>query len=371
MRVNDGDLIRMEQKDPFNPENYVVGSINRNDISKLHIRSVNGEMTDETIQCTPKFHYPFNIEGEFHIARPIQDITSYKKYDGTNIVQYTYNDAENNTFVSYKTRKTMFPNENFTILLKQALKKYDHVDKLPFLNHCNIAFELYGYKNPITFVYDTPIDIVVLYGIKSNGILIQPDHMNVGDVPKAERRNIYFKTELDQFKTFYNKEREQLEEQLEELEEFGDHVKFKGSEGSMWYCRLPHNTIVYKLKPPSIEQVHWSQAGSTRIHTIPILNTLHIAVQDHFPLTYKIALEYLLEEYSEDVIAMYDEFIRDHIDKINKRIQLEKDVISDYKEHDLDVNERRGECMRFFAIQYGKELASKEIFNILKKFFIE
>lgn len=361
-------IIFKDEEDPYNPDNFLEGEIHRANYGELIIRYVNGVYCPQTIACTPKMHYPFDKNGKFHFPNDIRCVESFEKYDGTNILQYTYNDANNKTYVSYKTRLTMFPNEDFQILLNKALKKYstDKIKKNPFENNCNMSYELVGYLNPITIVYDYDIDLRLLFGIKKNGNIVAPTYLTTC-VPRAER-NYWFESEetLVDLETYYNDTRERLETFLVQL---NDNM-YKGSEGNMWYCHLDHYTQLYKLKPPTIERIHWAACGSTRMAKIAIRNTLINALEDLSKLTYDDILPYLLEEYTIEEVNIYKEFIEKQIIELNTNREWEKKIVKYYRENSLNINSDKRTCMRSLANNFGREYSTK-IWHIMEKYFLQ
>lgn len=369
MRLNEKDKIKfVGECDPFNSENILDGVILRGDIGSMIITKVNGVRTNQMIYCTPKFKYPFDFNKKFHFPPKIKMVESFEKYDGTNIVQYTYNDSKNKTFVSYKTRQTMFPNEIYTSLLKKIINKYPTISELPFKNYCNLSYELYGYLNPITIIYDTDINIVLLFGIKKNEqSYISPTFLQSENIKKASLENkIDFETKED-LEENYNAEREKYEKNLVRID---DNNHFKGKEGAVWYCHFDHYTQMYKLKPPTIEKICWTFQGKfSRMGKIAIRNTLINAMEDFYPISFEDIKPYLLEEYSIEEINVYAKYILQEIPKINSEREFELKIIKDYKENNLDIVNGRGFCMNWFAKEYGKE-NSTDAYNVIKKYFI-
>nr|URC17485.1 MAG: hypothetical protein [Lokiarchaeota virus Skoll Meg22_1214] len=370
MRKRKKDFICYEEEvDPYNPQNFLDGYIERMKYGEMVITAVNGEECLQTIPTTPKLHYPFNHEGELNF-RGIEKVESYEKIDGTNILQYTYEDGNGKRYQSFKTRLTMFPSPEFQLLLNKALNKHPNIEKMPFLNNCNISYELYGYLNPITVIYEEDIDLKVLFGINDEKLILPPHVLKLIDNLKAaDLLHVYMNHENENYIKFYNDERMKFEEGLEKI----DREQFKGKEGSVWYCLKDGKYIMYKLKPPTIEEIHWKwfdeKKGMTRIGKISIRNTLLNALEDLYVLDHDSCLEYLREEYSEKMIERYEDYIKDEIENINREKKHEREIIRIYEENDLDFINKRRETMNFFAKKYGSKKPSiTKIFNILKKY---
>lgn len=367
MRIEKKNLIEFkDEQDPYNKQNVLNGYIHRGDYSKLIITNINGEFCNQEIATTPKMNYPNDFEGNFHFPPDIDLITSWEKLDGTNILQFVYKDQNFKSFVSYKTRLTMFPREDFQVLLYKTLSKHPDISTLPFENCCNLSYELYGYLNPITIVYDKDIEICLLFGLKENGLIISPSCLKHGSVSIP----VLFKTYDNNLNLIdnYKSEQNNLETKLERI---GDQNMFKGSEGAVWYCHLEHYTQLYKLKPPTIESYHHSLCGSMRMAKIAIRNTLLNATEDLYVLDYESILPYLEEEYSESEILLYKQYIELQIILINQEKAFEREIVKVYKENNLDINVDKRTTMHFFSNKYGnyKKTITK-IYNILKKYFI-
>lgn len=396
MRITEKDIIYFkEEEDPFNKGNFIDGKINRRKYHILEITSVNGEDCNQKIHTTPKIRYPFGFKRTYNIPKIINIVESYEKYDGFNLLQYCYFDANGRSFISYKTRLTLFPFEDHLLLSKKAMEDYKDLRKISEINECNIAFEVYGYLYPITIIYDKEIQLRILFGIKNNGEVLSPSKISLGglNVPKAELKKSLKNLTKEKFIEEYNKERKLLESRLKPIgkakqlitddgipirDEKGNRTyefqSFKGKEGSVWYCNISGKTKLYKLKPPSIEKLHMSVGGRfSRIGKMAIKNTLINATEDLFTLTYENILPYLREEYTEKEIEVYNDYIIEQIKFINKKKQFEREIIKLYKENNLDYRNDKRNTMRFFS-KYYKEIKNRKkimtnVFEVLEKFF--
>ena len=396
VRENLGDKIRFaRERDPYNPQNHLDGWIDRRDYGTMVITAVNGTRCRQAIQTTPKLHYPNDKMGNFHFPKKIEAVESFEKLDGTNILQYVYNDSDNKSYVSYKTRLTMFPNEEFRMLLDKMIRKYPEIAELPFKNHCNLSYELWGYLNPITIVYDSPIELSLLFGIKHNGIVLSPTYLESGTIQKAKpyqsirAENGFIPTE--KLERMYEEEQKELEKKLVPIGEATElkdddgiavrtadgkkvevHSSYKGCEGAVWYCHLDHYVQLYKLKPPTIETIHQlGSSGGSRMGKIAIKNTLLNATEDLHVLTVENVMPYLEEEYSDEEIDFFSDYISKQVRDINEQKALEREVIALYKEHNLDVNADKGRTMRFYADIYGSDRQNiTKVYHVLEKYFL-
>lgn len=368
----------VNEPDPFNPGNKVSGWIDRDNYRHLHITHVNGEKIPQIINVTPKFHYPYTKEGDWIIPRPkkIFGVDIYKKYDGTNVCQFVYEDSEGNSYISYKTRGMLFIREDsqFYTLLNECLEKYD-IEKLPFQLHLNLSYELYGYKNLVSdqsIQYDVPIDLVLLFGIHQNsGQLISPSFIKTNRVPKAEFDESLDLRKADEklkiIRTVYNEKQKEYEESLTQ----NKCGTYSGHEGAMWYFHCIDDkgnfyTKAYKMKPPTILELHYAMvAESQGIPNVSLKTTIYNASEEEFPVTFDNLKSLLREEYDKHTINKNETRIKRMLSEINDEMKFQQEIVTYFKENDLSGT--TGDIMRHFAEIYGKEEATR-IYNTLKRF---
>ena len=369
--------------DPFNPQNKLSGKIDRMAYHTLYITEVNGVPCSQEIACTPKLKYPFDLEYEWHFPTNIGEMVSYEKYDGTNILQFIYKDENNKSFISYKTRGMMFVNmeTEFFPLLCEMIEKYPEMVTLPYDNGCNISYELYGYLNHHLIIYDEPIELKLLFGVNSNHMIIPANSIFTfglgGSPPKAEQISGIVNpewTEVDWTKyddyydtlmKHYNDERKMFESKLTK----DTHGQLRGKEGAVWYINVyskePYWTM-FKLKPPTIEEIHWGEAMAERIGKNAILTTIRNATEDIYPVTFEYVFDLLLEEFTEQDVYKFRKYIDWGIENINNQKMFEREVIQYFKEHKLD-GKSKGEVLRYFAPDWGSRNTTK-IYHVLRKF---
>lgn len=371
-----------KETDPFNPENVLSGWIDRRAYHTLHITEVNGVQCHQEIACTPKLKYPFDLNYVWKFPENIKEMVSFEKYDGTNILQYVYKNENFKSFISYKTRGTLFVNTDteFYPLLLRCFQMYPEVEQLVYYNGCNVSYELYGYLNPHLIIYNEPIELRILFGVKQNGLLLSVDELITTDrcPPKAEQltgiqnpeywdEDDYLK--YDDYYAFlqqqYNIERKEFEANLSK----DKNDQLRGKEGAVWYIYCESNPdywTMYKLKPPSIEEIHWGWAKATKISKLSITATIWNATEDIYPVTFESVEDLLLEEYSDYDIKRFYDFIKHKIFEINCEKDLEREIIQDFKENDLDGKDK-STVLRWFAGDYGSNRTTK-IYHVLRKF---
>lgn len=369
------DIKHFEMEDPFN-DNVVKAWIDRRVYETLHITHVNGKHITQDISVTPKLKYPFNKDGKFTFPPKIYGIDAYEKLDGTNICQFVYKDAENTSYISYKTRGMLFVQDTvvpFLTMTKQMLEKYPAIKEMPFKNYMNLSYELYGYLNPITIIYDQPIEIALLFGIKHDHTVVSPSFLNKDGVPSAELKSGIVNPEYQGVADpewsltlipEYNKMREEMEETLEATKNGG---YYKGTEGAIWYtyCIADDGglySVLYKCKPPTIEEIHWGAGG---ISNNGIKTTIKNALEDMKVATWEHVKDLLLEEFDLFEILLRQTYIERLIGDINADKKLEMQIVKIYKQ--CAPGTEKAAVLRWFAVMYPK-LNSVKVYNVLTKF---
>jgi hypothetical protein len=99
-------LSPFDSEDPFNEGIRLEGFLcQRPDhrYGALAILRVDGHPAPQRIFATPKLHYPFGKDGQFHFP-PIHAAHLYEKLDGTNVLAYRYQDVAGRRRLTYKLR---------------------------------------------------------------------------------------------------------------------------------------------------------------------------------------------------------------------------------------------------------------------------
>ena len=253
--------------DPYNTDNFITGYIQRvggDEYGNLYITEVNDKPALQRITCTPKASYPYRRDRAW-LLESAEWIRSALKYDGTNICQYSYANAEGERFTTYKLRTRPFVPAYFRILLDKTLKKYPVVASLQMEEGEAMIYELYGHQNPMLVVY--PVDIELAAICRRNPL--------TNDMEPADLSNPYF-ARLDcqvveasapsvwgNIRDEYIERQNQYSKVLVETKVDGEKA-FYGHEGEMLYVRfkdgdrtLPGEfTRLIKLKPFEIEEIH-------------------------------------------------------------------------------------------------------------------
>ena len=91
-------------QDPYNTDNFLTGWIQMtggDEYGTLLISEVNDRPAPQRLAATPKTAYPYRRDRAW-LLNHAEQILSSDKYDGSNICQYSYQDADGNHFTSFK-----------------------------------------------------------------------------------------------------------------------------------------------------------------------------------------------------------------------------------------------------------------------------
>ena len=349
-----------EDVDPFNSENTLKGYIKRDGnltYGLLYITHVNGQESPQYVWCTPKMGYPFKRDGIYKPVTDVDRIEVYTKLDGTNILGYTYHDANGKEHISYKTRLRPFLGTSkfgaFADLWREMLKRYPAIPGIILGNGCNISFELYGRRNKVLVEYETLLDVAVLFGVYPHRI-VPPTDLEVMGVPVVKQ--------LEQFQS-----REDFVANYEQLRGWlntniarDESGTVRGVEGAVWYM-IADGAIQWKCKPDLVLDVHWK---SNKIPSHSVYITVVNAYEETDMPTFELVKSLLLEEFQESKI--YDSEGR--IERIMAQVAFEKkfkaEIKAKYIAEGLDIVKDKVGCMRFFGTQYNKK-AARGIYNLL------
>jgi len=363
--TNKKEIIKFEEKDPYNPQNTVKGYVNRRQGSlygSLYITHVNGKRRSQIVYSAPKQHYPFDKEQEKWAFPDYDYIELYEKLDGTCIIKYRYTDGKE-WFHTYKTRLRPFLGTgkfgDFFSLWNEMLGKYPKIkEECNQSGSYNYIFELYGKRNKILMDYDVPLDTRLIFVIDGNGNIISPDSTEGIKVPKLSSIGFPLdKINGDEYTDIQNK----LEAELTVDED--NHI-LKGKEGYVMYFIKNEYSVQIKNKPPSVLKYHWR---GDAISYESVYTTVINAFENFDEPSYADVVGLLREEYDESFIGKS----RVRIEKALGRVLFDKKyqhkLAKDYNEQGFDINKDKVTCMRWFSKNYPKSEA-KRIFTLLKQY---
>jgi len=326
----------------------------------LYITRVNEKETGELIYCAPKIPYPYDKDG-YDFGRDINDILVYDKIDGTNVFQFQYHDAEENVYVSYKTRRMPNLSDEFLEMWKEILDIYPEIRDLPD-NNPNLSFELYGAKNKHSVRYDVRLDTAILFGIEKDGTVLAPENLNCGSVPyPALMTTINSDSDLA---LEYQKLRQSLQDNLVVLNEDINEFEIEGIEGVVWYMRHDYGASMFKCKPEAVQNFAFKVAEGIPKHAI--YATIQNAFEETEQVNFELVFNLLKEEYEEGAIYKKERHIRRLIGGMIFEHGLEKRISDRYMELNnknemFNINKDKGLVMRQFAedlVEWGYDKKS-------------
>ena len=343
-----------KEKDPFN-DNIVEGFLSNEPTWKygaLYITHVNGELNEQFIAGVPKINYPFDRNGVFKFS-PANYIEMFTKLDGTSVLMYEYKLGDKK-FISYKVRQRPFiQNSKFGDFLDMWLEILDRYKQIPSLikgYEYNVAFELYGSRNKHTILYEAPLDTAVLFGVTNNGKILSPTKLDLHGLKPA----FLVKTISSNFVETYKDQQETLDKKLKKVEE-----DLIGDEGQVWYLHS-ESTLMIKLKPHQIEDIHW-KGGLSKL---TIKNTCQNVFESNDELNWVTLYPLLREEWSEIDILVNEKLIIKCIDEVNIEVTFKQEVIDKYKKFGKDINIYKNEVMKHLSQYFDKKLM-KKVYNLI------
>jgi hypothetical protein len=306
--IKDNELNHFEENDPYN-NNIISGYLCRRSDHRygaLVIYKVNGrEVEPQVIYCTPKLHYPFSTSdiGDRNYKWPkFKRVYVYTKLDGTNVCIYSYADADNVRYVTFKTRLTPILKEskfgNFLEMWNDVLKMYPDLRKPKDVleGKWSLSFEMYGTRNPLLIKYDVSLDTRLLFGVEqSRHLVLIPQIFDV----KPSLECLKELTSTADITKFYD----ELRKEAKDNNVHNEDGSVSGSEGFVLYVQTETDEYMqFKCKPEDIEAIHWVNDS---IPHYSIINTTLNAVEDYSgddittETFFNHVIELLKEEYSQ------------------------------------------------------------------------
>lgn len=358
--------------DPYNPKNTVEGLISRKSTEyygALIIQRINGkEVPEQLIMCTPKMNYPFvsRADGTRNYTFPtVKEIEIYEKLDGTNILAFIYTDGENR-FLSFKTRLRPFLNAgsawgNFFAMWNEVAEPlFKEIKLMITANNCNLAFELYGSRNPHLVMYKEPLNFALLFGVTNSGKIISPSHL-VG-IEKFKPLPVMKKIDKD-YVWNYEALQKELNDGLNQIED----GFYTGSEGTVWYLHFHNNLCLQvKCKPDIIEAIHFS-AGAKDINKQVILTTCWNALENDEGLNLEFVKTLLLEEFKPELVEASHYMIEKSIEFVKTQLEFRQRVLDEYKNTGLNIVLDKAGVMRALSTKFDKKDITK-VYSTIRDF---
>lgn len=358
--------------DPFNPPNVISGYIQLTPnfhYGSLYITEVNGRQAYQTVVAAPKQHYPFDSKNRWDFPGYYK-IETYEKYDGTCIIGFAYHDENwNDTYVSYKTRRTVFlSNEgkfgNLVNLWNEIRGRYKVDDLIKAFSTYSWVFELYGTRRHHLIRYDTPLDIKLLFAREHmSPYRVFPPTPNFAishyaetfGIPMARPISSISEQDKEKLREIYLEQVKWLESQIIEVSmdlPSGDDNPTSigilgGMEGTVWYFMMPGGAVQMKCKPRQVLDYHWG--GASKGPHIPISSiymTVANAFEESATPTVELVNELLREEFPAELVERCQGTTQRLIDEAIFRRGMAEKLLAIYKESGLDWSTSRGSVMK-------------------------
>ena len=336
--------------DPFNSQNEVEGFIshhNSDDYGAILIEKINGISCEQLIYCTPKIRYPFDKENRWTFPKA-KAIERFRKYDGTNIFAYSYQDSNGTKFVSYKTRLLPFVQQSkfgpFLEMWKEMLVKYPDIPKFILNSGLNLSFELWGMRNPHLVKYiDVPLEASLLFARKGQ-IILPPSRIEFANALSTASLNGVVTKD---YVWTYQQTQQELEEQLSETED-----GYIGDEGEVWYLLDETGKWnLFKLKPATIEAIHWAAGGIGK-------NVIWATIENSFEQfdipTVDNIRELLLEEFPKEEIEKVHYSIERQLVEAIKNHEFKLQVLAKYNALGMSILNQKLEVMRALSSKFAR-----------------
>jgi len=365
--VSEKKLQEFDMLDTFNEGNTIAGYICRQSDHRygaLIIGTVNGTDLNkpQIVYGTPKLHYPFGRtemeERHYHFPKKIKRVSVYEKLDGSNVLAYSYADAEGVRYRTFKTRLTPVMRDNrfgaFSQMWNELLKD-KHLQMLTSvqaLEDQTLSFEMYGYRNPHLVIYkDIPLSAKLLFSIDqkdqsirpsgevsfTNGAKVSPYQLYSNKVMRGHMAALIapqwvLKIEAtlespDDLVAFYETKRDEAEAQNTVFNKETNKT-IEGTEGFIFYVLDEDNQWrLFKCKPMSVEDICWAVGNSIPMSVI--VPTAWNALEScEGELTGDILRKLLLEEFNPEQIGKSEIPIGKAVayihDRVNHQIKVRK-----------------------------------------------
>ena len=384
-----GKVREFTEVDPFNPQNTITGTISifkMNDgYGSLSIHSVNGVqgMKHQKIPATPKMQYPeyvstYGKSNKFFHSREkeVHDIQAYEKLDGSNIFGFVYHDANGVEFVSYKLRLRPFLTNskfgNFYDLFNSI--KPEGLDEYILNSGYNLSMELWGKANPHLIHYpNVDLQLTVLFGRERGYNHYVTPPMNLPqegfnfNIPLAWGTSSSEWTYND-LVHFYTTSQKVIEDKLQpySANKGEEPTQFIGNEGLMLYVqemegpsnrsKISGNWTPYKLKPHSIEEIHWAAGSDSGISNEVLRATSLKAIEAYDDPTEDDVITLLSEDWGEVAIGLARNNIGPILNSTKDEILFNNRIWNVYNEVIGGVNDikDRGAVLKAMSPHFGK-----------------
>jgi len=345
------------QEDPFN-NNFVEGYVcrrNDNSYGAVYIQKVNDRPVPQLIYCTPKMRYPFDKNGNWHFPKAKQ-ILRFTKLDGSNIFAYFYKDEKGEEHLTYKLRLAPFVRNSrfgpFLDMWREILKMKPHIEKFSRLSRFHASYELWGARNSHLIQYDVPLAASLLF-IRHQQKIAPPQGL---EFPTEDIAPFLGGIDRDYIWNYQESQRN-LEANLKEVED-----GYQGHEGEIWYLQTEDGIwSPLKLKPETIEQIHWAMGG---IGKNVIITTCQNAFESWDNPTFENVVHLLEEEFPKEAIETVHDMIRRILPEVKSNFEFRAQVMEQYNELGMNILEDKTNVMRALSSKFKKD-QMKKVYTVI------
>lgn len=385
--VNPGHLQEFCAADPYNPPNILRGYVCRKPDHRygaLVIIDVNGLWTGvQVVYGSPKIEYPFFTDKEtgkrvYHWPQ-FMDVRAYEKFDGTNVVAYSYSDIELRRYVTFKLRLSPVLRASrwgdFKGMWDEILTKHPEVRRPEKVisGEYAFSFEMYGYRNPVLVRYGIPLEASFIFGIRQESAeIVPPDLISVPCDMDAVRNHCFLEwgphlmnePSIPGITDFY----ESLRDKAHKTISVDPEGVIRGTEGYVAYLRTDRAWIQYKAKPEEIEAIHWApEAIDYNSVYVTAKNALEDLGDDE--LTEEHVKKLLAEEFSEQQIGRSEARILKAVAEVRDHARFLESVRERYKSFSANFPDSfrdKSVCMKWMVMLFGRD-KSRMVYNGLRE----
>lgn len=344
-------LLPFDVLDPFNVGCRLTGYISRQSDHRygaIYITHVDGNPVPQLVLATPKFPYPFDYLGQFHFPEEVARVEAYEKLDGTNIFAYKYRTWGGHICVSYKTRLLPVVQESkfgpFLTYWQEMLRRYPGIPAaVQDYPGYGLSFELFGARNKHLIIYDVPLDVRLLFGVRRDGGLEPPTAIPAPHpcpFPDYEKAR-----STSDLRSIYKAMQAELEAGLTTDDVLGG---YRGAEGRVWYAFDTAGGCwqAFKCKPETIEAICWA-AGGLGLQVVRA--TAYNVLENHDYCTPELIRELLLEEFNPMEIDIAWHLLLRASAQVNEEARLRRSIFDLYAATGLDFAADPAAVMRLLS----------------------
>jgi len=235
-------------------------------LGALLIESVDGEETKQIVYGIPKIHYPYRKDKEVDLENVnVDDIvlpTGYervilrRKVDGTNVCWFPLLNSKGDVLeIIPKTRQAVLnkPSEMHSVydLLPDIYELYPGILEAVRDTKLTLSFEVFGFRNPHTLVYDFPLEVAFLVAIDREGVLRPWDEiLAIAEKYKLRMPEIVFETTKPDVREEWLRFRLELDKH--------NRPEMLVDEGVVFTFCYPDGLKLVKCKTKTLEEAHMS-----------------------------------------------------------------------------------------------------------------